>query len=234
MDCAATPPTVRSRAGFTLIELLVVIAIIAILAAILFPVFAKAREKARQTSCASNLKQLGLCWMQYAQDYDEHVCPTYDNTSAAWRMWVWSPSAGVLDSRLMPYAKNQQLFDCPSTAGSLSSYGMNYLMTSYAHYPTSAYGNGGCALAKIERPAEIVVFNDATERANSFCYYVGNGNYPGYGYRTAGYVCGGTTPRHNDGVNVTYADGHVKWLQGILFAPVNNSAKLREMLYFWQ
>ena len=67
----------RNRNAFTLIELLVVIAIIAILAAILFPVFAKAREKARQTSCASNLKQIGLAVMQYAQDNDE-------NLAAAW------------------------------------------------------------------------------------------------------------------------------------------------------
>ena len=74
-----------SRRGFTLIELLVVIAIIAILAAILFPVFAKAREKARQTSCLSNVKQLGLGLMMYAQDYDEKL-PSY--------LPPWTPTPG--------------------------------------------------------------------------------------------------------------------------------------------
>src|ERR1035438_4503034 len=68
---------VKITGGFTLIELLVVIAIIAIIAAILFPVFARVREKARQTTCLSNLRQIDLAWQQYAQDYDETACPAY-------------------------------------------------------------------------------------------------------------------------------------------------------------
>jgi len=97
----------RARCGFTLIELLVVIAIIAILAAILFPVFARAREQARRSSCLSNLKQLGLASMMYAQDYDEVllVAPTQGN-----------PMPNVVQG-LLPYVKTRQLFYCPSISG---------------------------------------------------------------------------------------------------------------------
>src|SRR4051812_35519635 len=102
-----------SPAGFTLIELLVVIAIIAILAAILFPVFAQAREKARQASCASNLKQLGLATMTYMADYDD----TFPTTSVAygfvvpdWKTYYWA-------YRLAPYMKSLPVLWCPSDPG---------------------------------------------------------------------------------------------------------------------
>lgn len=223
------------RKGFTLIELLVVIAIIAILAAILFPVFARAREKARQTSCLSNLKQLGSAWLMYAQDYDERVLPSHmpPTQNPRWDMWVYAlpnPPGGI-DSRLMPYVKNQAMFVCPSLPTSLWSYGINYLMTGYARATigsagTWGYGYGGCAMSAIARPAEILVFTDA----NSNCYYIGNAYFPNYAYRSTGYVCGGTTPRHNDGVNCTFADGHAKWLDGTKFVP---GGPLTSMLYFW-
>lgn len=95
----------RSRGGFTLIELLVVIAIIAILAAILFPVFAQAREKARQTACLSNMKQVGLGVLQYVQDYD-NTLPLADSNN---------PSMYVVGARIMPYVKNFGVFKCPSS-----------------------------------------------------------------------------------------------------------------------
>ncbi|MEN6303655.1 MAG: DUF1559 domain-containing protein, partial [Armatimonadia bacterium] len=102
------------KRGFTLIELLVVIAIIAILAAILFPVFAKAREKARQTSCLNNEKQLGTAILQYCQDYDEHFpkCYTGENGGgSAVRWYYYSPA---YQGSIMPYVKNKQVFVCPS------------------------------------------------------------------------------------------------------------------------
>src|SRR4051812_7063349 len=100
----------RRRVGFTLIELLVVIAIIAILAAILFPVFAQAREKARAISCISNTKQIGLGLMMYSQDYDEQLVPA----------WIGYPTVGFPGNArwmdvVQPYIKNTDIFSCPDT-----------------------------------------------------------------------------------------------------------------------
>ena len=105
---SATAHRTRSRA-FTLIELLVVIAIIAILAAILFPVFAQAREKARQTACLSNMKQIGIGLIMYANDYDSQYPPSQLGTGSQIVSWP---------QMMQPYIKNEQVFVCPSTASS--------------------------------------------------------------------------------------------------------------------
>ncbi len=106
----AMRPQKSFRVGFTLIELLVVIAIIAILAAILFPVFSQARDKARQAACTSNLKQVGLAFLQYAQDYDGIYPSAYSYPNG----WAQCPHLVWMDF-CQPYIKNTQIFACPST-----------------------------------------------------------------------------------------------------------------------
>ena len=112
------------RRGFALIELLVVIAIIAILAAILFPVFARAREKARQTSCLSNLKQIALGGLMYAQDYDETLVPFAESGNYPRRLFPWI---------MEPYLNNWQIWGCPSHTSGITPDDVN-------QYNTGGYG----------------------------------------------------------------------------------------------
>jgi prepilin-type N-terminal cleavage/methylation domain-containing protein/prepilin-type processing-associated H-X9-DG protein len=122
----------RLRRGFTLIELLVVIAIIAILAAILFPVFAHAREKARQTSCLSNLKQLGAAMLMYAQDYDERFCPVLARPDRKQSLYLSSWM-----HLLEPYTRNLGVFICPSSRHTSQDYTHNNdLLQNYGYIPT--------------------------------------------------------------------------------------------------
>jgi len=125
-----------NRRGFTLIELLVVIAIIAILAAILFPVFAQAREKARAISCASNLKQLGLGLIQYSQDYDEQLPPA----------WIGYPEVGFPGTArwmdvIQPYVKNTQVYTCPDSATKYVPVPTNKIVNSIDPATGIRYGN---------------------------------------------------------------------------------------------
>ncbi len=199
-----------TRRGFTLIELLVVIAIIAILAAILFPVFARAREKARQTSCLSNIKQLTIAVSMYAQDYDE-LLPTEDynyggdgNTAGVDGSW-----RGVI----LPYVRNVQLFICPSHRptdprfdGSYNDDGQN---ASYAI--NDAHQDAGApsppenqALAAIGDPSSVIFLIEST----------GNEDDITQATNDRGWVPTDTwATRHNDGCNYGFVDGHAKWLK---------------------
>ena len=135
----------RSTLGFTLIELLVVIAIIAILAAILFPVFAQAREKARQASCMSNLKQIGLGSMQYTQDYDELFMPVANGGEKAGAYYYWwayydGVNYDATKGLLQPYMKSTQIQACPSfrnlTAKQFGNTGYAYNSDYLSPYPS--------------------------------------------------------------------------------------------------
>jgi prepilin-type N-terminal cleavage/methylation domain-containing protein/prepilin-type processing-associated H-X9-DG protein len=206
------------KRGFTLIELLVVIAIIAILAAILFPVFAKAREKARQASCLSNTKQIGVALQAYAQDFDERMPMTYFYSGVAGS----SPLYWPIDV-LQPYIKNWQLNVCPSqkwVGGYINNRPPGYpnpLEGSYAIIPNMTSNRGGfasptlsgCAMAVIAKPAETIVGCDCTS-PEIFGAWSGNPD-PLWFTEVGG---GSRVPKvHNDGANYTFCDGHSKWLK---------------------
>ena len=183
------------KRGFTLIELLVVIAIIAILAAILFPVFAKARENARKSNCLSNCKQIGNAVMMYVQDYDE-MLPFGQTDSAPVTYVIHSLPTGT--SVLSPYVKNGNIAACPSQKTYASGYGWNY-----PHMPYRTFYAGGFSVGDITYPAEVMMFCDTSARVWSYCpiHYPGNGD--GYGY---------ISDRHSGGGNCAFADGHAKWM----------------------
>jgi prepilin-type N-terminal cleavage/methylation domain-containing protein/prepilin-type processing-associated H-X9-DG protein len=207
------------RKGFTLIELLVVIAIIAILAAILFPVFAQARDKARQAACLSNTKQIALALHMYIQDYDETTpggcfanwgCPMDENGRRAGANFtaLWP---------LRPYVKHDQVFICPSITG-WNRTDARPQKGSYASNRTAVADSN--PLASFEEPSRVVGYVDSflpwlDDVAGNyvhcrlghsiFCWdYAGNGCKPS--------TCSNTrTDWHNEGVNAVYVDGHAKW-----------------------
>jgi prepilin-type N-terminal cleavage/methylation domain-containing protein/prepilin-type processing-associated H-X9-DG protein len=203
----------RKCRAFTLIELLVVIAIIAILAAILFPVFARARENARRTSCLSNLKQWGLAQMQYAQDYDETFSGALKGISPNTVIWV---------DLLEPYSKSRQMEMCPN--GTLYTIGREY--PSYGLNVNLGYDDSIVKLAAVQDPTGTVMFGDSWAGLASpseklgYYYLIQPSDIAGYcgcsnWYTTAqpsnSQWRGRLTQRHFDGTNVVYADGHAKW-----------------------
>ncbi len=222
----------RNKTGFTLIELLVVIAIIAILAAILFPVFARAREKARQASCASNQKSVGMAFVMYAQDYDENFCPTdYQDPGVGRVTWpsLVNPyiKGGVQKQVGQLENKNVRtsVFACPSIdwpapdpdlvtvfggAGTraLLSYATNRnLMPAYRTDPTTVTVKH---ISAVTNPAQLVMLSpsygtipDNSGRDDAYT------NPPSH---NQAYM--NVRLRHSDGANFAFCDGHVKWFKG--------------------
>lgn len=163
----------RQTVGFTLIELLVVIAIIAILAAILFPVFASARESARKTACLSNTKQLGLATLLYAQDYDEQF-PLFTWDYATYWSIGWNPSINKWSREraiLYPYTKSNGIQACPSyqSGGNLGGvgYGYNERLAGTTYDPPAYILLNPATLAEIKRPSETILFSDTANRTDT-------------------------------------------------------------------
>jgi len=234
----------RSHTGFTLIELLVVIAIIAILAAIIFPVFAKAREKARQATCSSNEKQLGIGVLLYMQDYDE-TFPYGNDGFASTAGWA---------RPIMPYLKAPDAFKCPDDRTEYSRNGVKWQTVSYAcNDSLLPDGNRDASwrvhpvfLSQLRAPASTVLLCEAFGATldptrtgtdddysggatmdtkfwtqgglgspSSYCLYA-TGNPVG---QTLKQVAGIPNGVHNDGANYLAADGHVKWLKATAISP---------------
>jgi prepilin-type N-terminal cleavage/methylation domain-containing protein/prepilin-type processing-associated H-X9-DG protein len=210
------------RSGFTLIELLVVIAIIAILAAILFPVFARAREKARQTSCISNLKQLGLGMLMYVQDYDERFpngqysaggaagpCTDGNIVHNGWGWMVDSNWRGQVPSKIYlrdivnPYIKNEQLWLCPSDTrtGNWSSYNLKMYIYWY-----------GPKLAAYNNPVGCVMFHE--EESNHGQVRVNSNDY---------------RSQHN----VCFVDGHAKFVNHSTYKQLPYNGNNYDLHWYW-
>ncbi len=203
------------KKGFTLVELLVTIAIMVILAAILFPVFARAREKARQTSCLSNMRQIGIAWLCYLQDYDER--------GLNWRVpgsGAWNPNWYFWSDTLMPYIKNDQILVCP--ANDLQPAPLlpreRAGQTIISDYALFCWGGGtgtrddpfyqgldeNMSLAQVSKPSELVMLTEGWTASGPTSIEQGKG-CTGWG------EC--TDNRHSGGACYSFVDGHSKWMR---------------------
>ncbi len=228
--------------AFTLIELLVVIAIIAILAAILFPVFGRARENARRTSCQSNLKQIGVAFMQYTQDYDER----YPGASGYYINYGGTNVPITWDLTMQPYIKSYQIVTCPSDSQTptvdIPTLGIVKRSYAYANYLRSipgggstggAFGNPGRNIASIPAASSTILLGeiigqngngsnpvqlDSYSRFSNFSHVQQLASEAGKNFsdgapNAASNVPSGTGGRHLGTNNFLYADGHVKALK---------------------
>lgn len=212
--------TSRRRSGFTLLELLVVIAIIALLAAILFPVFARARENARRSSCQSNVKQIGLGLLQYTQDYDERYVPNSSGTGAEQKSWY---------DLLQPYIKSEQILICPSSVpadtfqsnqGRSCAYVINNVYNDRNTPNDVAVGllfdtdGGPASVASVEDSAGTIFITDGYREAADGSIgqlirplTLNTAVNPPRVASSQSSIAG----RHFEGANAAFLDGHVKW-----------------------
>jgi prepilin-type N-terminal cleavage/methylation domain-containing protein/prepilin-type processing-associated H-X9-DG protein len=216
-------PRIHRQHGFTLIELLVVIAIIAILAAILFPVFAQAREKARASSCLSNVKQLATACTMYVQDYDEQMVPTYQyyagfSGNVNYLRWWYD--------MIMPYCKSWAVLQCPSgrghnTVGQTKIDFVNGVGGVWNSYGTCSntvcVGSFGSAkpYAGVVEPANTIWIGESLRgpelwtRDGLWGWTCPKNEIPTGRRPASQLVC----DRHNGGANYAFVDGHAKWLR---------------------
>ena len=242
----------RKGAAFTLIELLVVIAIIAILAAILFPVFARARENARRSSCQSNLKQIGLGMLQYTQDYDEKY-------PSAWLSFGGTDGNGKPElprwvDVVQPYVKSTQLFSCPSdstnkpfrtsnsfpitgrTAAELGSYAMNI-----SYWDGADAYNGlqdGLSISAVPSTATTIFATDAVMNGNAEVQWqnvgaTNAGTFINPGASTPFMAGGQVVARHLETGNVLFCDGHVKSMKVTAMNERHTVANGDSVAYLW-
>ena len=204
--------------GFTLIELLVVIAIIAILAAILFPVFARARMKAQQTTCLSNIKELSLSVLMYVSDFDEMFPASWSTSPICCVHW---------DTMIFPYVKSFQLFNCPATNyaaywTTTNGYGpyFNIMNSDYGmNGALGSNGDSGCSVPNWPVPP---LKQSMVNHPSQMIMLFGTNTPSSYGYINPDCAGGGAPnieTRHNNGGNVSYCDGHAQWQsQPVLYA----------------